>query len=201
MEFALFEYKTSKPHLSFLTCSKSRLLLPANSTLNQLTLRYVQYLSKNYPNLPQQRPECSWNSSSDIWEALILSVIFCSLSWFFKGKSCFPVCEDILSYLIMLNCLSIPLVCGKPPVQLRSELWMSKCLILYRHAAVRSEIKGLPLMKTSNFPQYDCRIYTNTVIWIKWLTLVLLELPTFYFFNFLEFFWALIILPMSSSSK
>lgn len=57
--FAFLKYRKPKLHFSFLTCSKSRLILPANFSLCQLTLRCVQYLSKNSPNLPSQRPECS----------------------------------------------------------------------------------------------------------------------------------------------
>lgn len=131
-----------------------------------------------FPNRGQNVAETALLTFGKLWFCQSFSVPH---HVFFKGKSCFPVCDDILSHLIMLNCLSVPLVCGKPPVQPRSELWMSKCLILYRHAAVGSEIKGLPLVKTSHFYQYDCRIYTKTVIWIKWLTFVLLELPPFYF--------------------
>lgn len=60
----------------------------------------------------------------------------------FKAKPCFPVVCSLPSHLRRLNCLSVPLVSWEPPVQLRSELWMSKCLILYRCAAVSAGSKA-----------------------------------------------------------
>ena len=133
-----------------------------------------------FPNRGQSIAETALLTFGKLRFCQSFSVLYHVFFFFlFKGKSCFPVCENVLSYLTALNCLSVPLVCRKPPVQLSSELRMSKCLILYRCAAVRSGIKGLLLMKTSHFYQYDWRIYINTVIWIKWLAFVLLKLPPF----------------------